>query len=353
MSDTQTLINKNMKRMTALGADWWNDSCDIRELTDAVQTGAVGATSNPVIVATAVKQDPDRWIPVIKDLIRDNPTGSEEDIAWKLIARVGVDASKILLPVFKETKGVKGHLCLQVNPKYYRSAQRMLVHGKELAALAPNIAIKAPATEAGIQAVEEMTAAGVRVNVTVSFTVAQAIAAAEAIERGLKRARDPDSIHPYITIMVGRVDDQLKRTQAAKALAIDPGSLEWGGVAVFKRAAEVFRERGYKGTLLAAAYRNQIQWSEIIGPDVLQSIPYDWWRQYNDSDEVPRLSLVEPMKERIMSDLLKFDDFKQAYYEDGMKPADFVHYGASIHTINQFIEGYEGLLKIVRGLMLV
>ncbi len=353
MSETQTVSQNNMQRMQALGADWWNDSCDINELSDAVSMGAVGATSNPVIVAAAVKSDSKRWIPVLKDLINDNPTDSEEDIAWKLIERVGTDASKILLPVYEETKGVKGHLCLQVNPKYYRNAERMLEHGKELASLAPNIAIKAPATKAGLDAIEGMTAAGVRVNVTVSFSVAQAIAAEEAIDRGLQRAADPDSIHPYITIMVGRVDDQLKRSYAAGGIDADKDALEWAGVAVFKHAAEIFRDRGYKGTLLAAAYRNQIQWSEIISPDVLQSIPYGWWKQYNDADINPRLSLEEPMDEAIMGELMKFDDFKQAYNEDGMTHDEFVRYGASINTINQFIEGYEGLLKDIRGLMLV
>jgi transaldolase len=353
MPDTKTTSRNNMQRMKELGADWWNDSCDIQELSDAVQTGAVGATSNPVIVAAAVKQDAARWIPVLKDLIRDNPSDSEEDIAWKLIARVGTDASKLLLPVYEQTNGVKGYLCLQVNPKYYRNTERMVEHAKELAALAPNIAIKAPATKAGIAAFEEMTAAGIRVNVTVSFSVAQAVAAAEAIERGLKRAKNPDAIHPYITIMVGRVDDQLKRSAASKHIDADPTALEWGGVAVFKHAAEIFRERGYKSTLLAAAYRNQIQWSEIIGPDVLQSIPYGWWKKYDDAETTPRLSLNEPMDETILSELMKFDDFKQAYNEDGMTPDEFVSYGASINTITQFIEGYEGLLKDVRGLMLI
>ena len=353
MSDTQTLNKNNMQRMQALGADWWNDSCDITELSDAVQTGAVGATSNPVIVAAAVKQDPDRWIPVIKELIQNNPSDTEEDIAWKLIERVGTDASKLLLPVYEATNGVKGHLCLQVNPKYYRNAELMLEHGKHLASLAPNIAIKAPATKAGLEAIEGMTAAGVRVNVTVSFSVAQAIAASQAIERGMQGAEDPDSNHPYITIMIGRVDDQLKRTFAAGGIEADEASLEWGGIAVFKHAAQIFRDRGYKGTLLAAAYRNQIQWSEIIGPDVLQSIPYDWWKQYNDADVDPRLSLNEPMDEAILADLMKFEDFKQAYNEDGMSADEFVSYGASIHTINQFIEGYEGLLKDIRGYMLV
>ena len=153
--------------------------------------------------------------------------------------------------------------------------------------------------------------------------------------------------------MVGRVDDQLKRTFAAGGIDADPESLEWAGVAVFKRAAEIFRGRTYKSTLLAAAYRNQVNWSEIIGTDVLQSIPYPWWNQYKDADIEPRLSLNEAMDETILNDLMKFDDFKQAYQEDGMTPPEFASYGASIHTINGFIEGYEGLLKDIRGHMLV
>ena len=352
MSDIQTSAQNNMHRMQALGADWWNDSCDINELSDAVANGAVGATSNPVIVAAAVKADPERWVPVIQELIQNYPTDSEEDIAWRLIERVGTDASKLLLPVYEESKGVKGHLCLQVNPKFYRSAEQMLAHGIKLASLAPNIAIKAPATQAGLDAIEGMTAAGVRVNVTVSFSVAQAIAASQAIDRGLQRAEDPDSIHPYITIMIGRVDDQLKRVFATGEIDADEASLEWGGVAVFKGAAEIFRDRGYTGTLLAAAYRNQLHWSEIIGPDVLQSIPYNWWKQYSEADIEPRLSIGESVGEGILNDLLKFDDFRQAYEEDGMSNEEFVHYGASIQTIRQFIEGYEGLLKDIRELML-
>ena len=90
----------------------------------------------PVIVAAAVRADPDRWIPIVEELIQNYPTDSEEDIAWRLIERVGTDASKLLLPVYEESKGVKGHLCLQVNPKFYRSAEQMLAHGIKLASLA-------------------------------------------------------------------------------------------------------------------------------------------------------------------------------------------------------------------------
>ena len=98
--------------------------------------------------------------------------------------------------------------CLQVNPKFYPSKELMVAHATELAALAPNIAIKAPATDLGIAAMEEMTARGIRINATVSFTVAQALAVAAALERGLKCARaaglNADAIRPYITLMIGR-----------------------------------------------------------------------------------------------------------------------------------------------------
>ena len=52
------------------------------------------------------------------------------------------------------------------------------------ATLAPNIQVKFPCTAAGLQAVEDATARGVVANITVVFTVAQCIAAAEAVERG-------------------------------------------------------------------------------------------------------------------------------------------------------------------------
>lgn len=52
------MISSRMSQMTALGADWWNDSGVPAELSEAVALGAVGGTSNPVIVAQAVKAQP-------------------------------------------------------------------------------------------------------------------------------------------------------------------------------------------------------------------------------------------------------------------------------------------------------
>ncbi|MBP1679538.1 MAG: Transaldolase family protein, partial [Bacteroidetes bacterium] len=198
-----------------------------------------------------VRQEHEQWVERLDGIIRDDPTGTEDDIAWRLIEVVGARAAQILLPAYRRFEGRRGRLSLQVNPKFYRDPGRMLEHAQRLSSLAPNIAVKLqrlsslapniavklPCTDAGLQAVEEATAAGICVNVTVSFSVPQAIAAAESIERGLaRRIHGPAGFTPFVTIMVGRLDDQLKRAAASDGIAVDPGMLEWGGIAVFKKS---------------------------------------------------------------------------------------------------------------------
>lgn len=346
-----------MAQMTALGADWWNDSGVPAELSEAVALGAVGGTSNPVIVSQAVKAHPELCHPIIDRLRTDFPADTEEDTAWKLIHTLAIDAASRLMPVFQATRGEKGYLSAQVNPKYYPSFDLMVAQATQLAALAPNIAIKAPATDVGIAAIEEMTARGIRVNATVSFSVAQALAVSAALERGLARARaagrDADRIRPYITLMIGRVDDQLKRVAEKEKIAVTPGVLDWAGIAVFKHAHRIFKSRGLPGTLLAAAYRHEGHWSQIIGREVLQTVPYSWWTKFNVSATAPELTLERPVDDAVLGELrAKFPDFVRAHDADGMKPADFLGYGATQHTLGQFLGGYDDLLLSVRARMI-
>jgi transaldolase len=346
-----------MSQMTALGADWWNDSGVPDELGEAVALGAVGGTSNPVIVSQAVKAQPALCNPIIDRILAENPSDTEDDIAWKLIHTLAIDAASRLKPVYDRTKGAKGFLSVQVSPKYYPNKELMVDQATRLAALAPNIAIKAPATEVGIAAIEEMTARGIRVNATVSFTVPQAIAVARALERGLKRAqvagRDADSIRPYITLMIGRVDDHLKRVAEKEKIQTTAGILDWAGIAVFKQAHRLLKQLGLPGTLLAAAYRHEGHWSQIIGREVLQTVPYTWWTKFNISATTPALTLEQPVDPAAVAELrAKFPDFIRAYDEKGMAASDFVGYGATVHTLSQFLGGYGDLIQSVRSRML-
>jgi transaldolase len=352
---TQTI--SRMAEMTALGADWWNDSGVPDELAEAVALGAVGGTSNPVIVAQAVKAQPGLCHPLIDRLVTEHPRDTEDEIAWKLIHTLAIDAALRLYPVYVHTRGVKGFLSAQVNPKFHRNPDAMIAQATQLASLAPNLAIKVPATEPGLAAIEELTARGIRINATVSFSVPQAIAVAHALEVGLQRARaagrDADALRPYITLMIGRVDDHLKRIAQKEGITTAPGVIDWAGIAVFKHAHQLFKQRGYPGTLLAAAYRHDGHWSQIIGREVLQTVPYTWWTKFNTSSTPLSLTLEQPVDDAILTELRsKFVDFGRAYDEEGMTPAEFATYGATVHTLHQFLGGYADLLASVRDRML-
>ena len=151
--------------------DYWNDSCSIEELTYAVERGAVGATSNPTIVTEVLGKEMHLWRERIGELIEQHPTWSEDDVTWALIEEMAVRASTLLLDVFEREHGHKGRLSIQTNPKLYRNPDALVAQAKHFASLAPNLQVKLPATRAGIEAIEEVTAAGISINATVCFTV--------------------------------------------------------------------------------------------------------------------------------------------------------------------------------------
>ena len=346
----------NMQRTAELGTDFWNDSCDLRELGEAVQEGAVGATSNPVIVHQVVEGDAGTWTPVLDGLIRTHADATEDDIAWMLITAIGGRAAALLAPVHVRTERRKGYLSMQVNPKLYRNTARMVAHARELSRTAANVAIKLPATAAGIAAMEQLTAEGIRINATVCFSVPQAIACAGAVERGLDAARaagrDTSTLLPTITIMIGRIDDHLRRVTEANKLQVDPEHLHWAGIAIFKQAHSIFLERGYRSTLLAAAYRCPLHWTELIGERVIQTMPYAWWTRFNASGTIPERSIERPVDAAIMATLRRFEDFDRAYDPAGMRIDEFARFGPTVHTLQQFLGGYHKLVELVRARML-
>jgi transaldolase len=217
--------------------------------------------------------------------------------------------------------------------------------------------VKIPVTCAGIPAIEEATYLGISINATVCFSLPQCVAVAEAVERGLRRrereGKDISAMGPVCTIMVGRLDDWLKVVLEKENITIDPGYLEWAGVAVFKKTYQLFRERGYRVRLLSAAFRNHMHWSEFIGGDVVISPPYSWQVRFNASDIEVRSRIDKPVDPQILEELSKkFADFRRAYTEGGILMEDFDSFGPSRRTLRQFIAACHDLDGLVRDILL-
>lgn len=337
--------------------DLWNDSCSVQELAYAIEHGAVGATSNPPIVLGVLQKELHLWRERIDQLIRDHPDWSPPAVSWKLFEELAVKGAEQLRPVFEREGGRKGRLSIQTDPDHYRDSEALVSQAVHFHGLAPNMQVKIPVTKAGVRAIEEATFRGVNVNATVSFSVPQAIAVADAVARGLRRreeaGHDTANMSPVCTIMVGRLDDWMHVLAERDGIVAHPGALDWAGVACIKKAYAIYRERGYRTRLLAAAFRHHLHWSELIGGDLILTITYAWQRRFNASAVEVRERMQEPVASEIVSELRdRFPDFRRAYEIDGLSIEDFDSFGPTVRTLRSFIAAKYQMIGFVRDLML-
>jgi transaldolase len=331
----------------------WNDSADPKELKEALTWGIVGATCNPIIALSAIKADKDYWVGRIKEYAKSNPTATDDQIGWAMVKELSVSAAKILEPEFDKYNGRNGRLSIQTDPRNFRDAKALADQAFEFSQLAKNMIVKIPVTSEAIGAFEEATYRGVSLNATVSFSVAQTIAVAEAIERGLKRREaeglDISQMGPVCTIMLGRVDDWVKVSVEKSGTLIDPGVMEWAGVAVFKHAHQVYKQRGYRTRLLCAAFRNHMHWSQIIGGDAVISPPFGWQKKINNSGIIPNPnSIEEPVDPEILKTLQTLPEFNKMYDLEGLKVEEFTNFGAVLRTLRGFLQSVNDLEAFVR-----
>jgi transaldolase len=153
--------------------------------------------------------------------------------------------------------------------------------------------------------------------------------------------------------MIGRTDDWMKVVAKRDGIDIDPAYLDWAGIACLKRAYSIFQQRGYHARLLGAAYRHLGHWSELIGADIVLTIPYEWQLKINASDIEVRPRISDAVEPKIIQEMLdKIPDFRRAYEPDGMTVEEFDHYGATVRTLRGFISSYHELQGVVRDFML-
>lgn len=340
------------KMVKTTNTDYWNDSCAVGELSYALHNGAVGCTTNPVIVGQVLKKELALWESTIRQLAEAEGL-TEIDIAWRLIEALAMKGAEMLLPVFHKTGKKKGWLSIQTNAQFYRNTEKIIEQGLYFHSLAPNIQVKIPATAAGIQAIEELTARGVNINATVCFTLAQALAVAEAVEKGLARNPSNPPPSPVCTIMIGRVDDWLHVVAARDGIPIDPTALHWGGIAVMKSSWQEYQKRNYHTRLLCAAYRHLLHWTELVGGNIIHTIPHKWQKIYNTSGIEVKENIQEPIPPHILQALLQLTEFRKACEPDGLSIKEFDGYGATVRTLRQFNNGYADLLAFVRDRMLI
>jgi transaldolase len=204
-------MSSSIASLLATGTKLWLDSIDPDLVRSNRAAGATGATSNPIIVSDLLASG--RFDRQIEQMIAQGLDDSQ--IAWQMTDQLVRDAQDVFLPVWTETGGNDGYVSFEVDPLLedpvlampHAQRVRQYVHlGSQWSAGHRNRMIKVPATAAGLDALEDLVAAGVTVNVTLIFAMRQYRAARDAVWRGAQRRKGLDAFKSVYSIFVSRLD---------------------------------------------------------------------------------------------------------------------------------------------------
>src|SRR5947208_2736771 len=286
------------------------------ELKRMMEEDAVtGVTSNPTIFQKALSSG-DAYDDDMRACLEktDDPT----EIFFSLALEDIRDACDVLRPAYDASGGADGYVSMEVEPGIAYDTEKSFEQARWIAKEVerPNLMVKIPATMAGLPAIEDCTAHGTSINITLIFSLERYKAVVEAYLRGLERlvagGGDPAKIASVASFFVSRVD-----TEADKRLA---GHEELQGKLAIANAKLAYRhylqefsgprweflegKGATKQRCLWAStstknpdYRDVIYVEELIGPDTVNTMPLETIRAFQDHGEVRGNTVLDGVDE--------------------------------------------------------
>ena len=340
-----------LHELYAQGVSVWFDTLS-RELLETGELermtkddAVVGVTSNPTIFQKALAEG-DRYDAQLREV-----AARESDLTEIFFALAVEDikiACDILRPAFDESGGIDGYVSIEVDPTlaYDRDAtfeQAIRLH--ELVDK-PNCYVKIPATKPGLAAIEDCIAHGRSINVTLIFSLQRYAEVAEAYLRGLERlvaaGRDPSRVNSVASFFVSRVDteadkrlDAVGRADLRGKLAVANaklayrhyleivGSARWQFLA--GKGARPQRCLWASTSTKDPSYPDTIYVAELIGPDVVNTMPLETIEAFQDHGVVVPNTLTADLDaaRQLLADLaaagVDYDDVTDTLEAEGVE----------------------------------
>jgi transaldolase len=327
----------------------------------------VGVTSNPTIFQAAIASG-DAYDDQIRELSKDH--SDPREIFWLLAADDIRDACDVMRPIWDEGSGKDGWVSLEVDPGLAHDTETTKSEAIRLHGMVdrPNLYIKIPATEAGLQGIEDTIAAGIPVNVTLIFSLERYRKVAEAYIKGIKRfvdgGGDPSGkLASVASFFVSRVDSEAdKRLDQIGGHDELKGTLAIANAKLAYRAyEEIFstpewKELEAKGAtpqrcLWAStstknpAYRDVLYVEELVGPFTVNTMPLETIDATEDHAEIRG----DTIREDVDGAQKTLDAFEAAgiSYDDVVQVLEREGVDKFAKSFDDLIEGLESKLKLV------
>ena len=321
-----------------------------------------GVTTNPPLSLAAMRDDPDRWAAWIRAYRTTHPRASDEEMFWatyKEVVRLGASS---FMPVHLASGYRYGHISAQVDPRKVFDTETMIRQGIELSALSPNVMVKVPGTREGLPVLRELTRRGISTNCTLAYTVGQFVAVAENVQAGLLEARadgvDLTGWKSVVTDMIARWETapDFETDAQERGIELTLEDRRWAGIAVFKRAFRLFRERAYPSKMLLCSVRVGPEelgcWhlEHTAGADVVFTLPpaflSDFVPQCESLSLTPRI--WEDIPREVMVRLERIPYFTRAYEPDGLTVDEFDDLTCLQNTAREFSKATDEMVSFVR-----
>ncbi len=314
-----------------------------------------GSTTNQPLTWQVIEENPGYWGRWLDAQLEKQPDLSAKEAMWRLFIEVAARGAALLAPIFEGSGYHQGQICCQVDPRDMTDLEAMLVQARRIHAARPNIMVKMPGTQEGIEGVRILTAEGIPTNVTLGFTVPQLVAVGKAAQAGLALARERGTDLRYwrscAVMMLGRYEGAppMQIQALERGIELTEAELRWAGIAIFRKAHRIFKERGYPSKLMAASMRlgptvdgvtRVWHLEKLAGADavltVFPNVFEAFISAYGDLPLEPQID--DPVPDEVLEQLLRIPYFAEAYDEDGIAAEDFVHHPALEVTAAAFSE---------------
>jgi len=279
-----------------------------------------GATSNPAIFKNAILSS-DAYIAQLESLGDMSAKEKYEAVAIYDISK----AADILRPL--HDRGDDGYVSIEVDPFYCDDASATIAEGKRLFRTInrPNVMIKVPATEAGYEAMQALTSEGIPVNATLVFKKEQAVACANAFQKGLTQyGKKVDTV---ISIFVSRVDRALDKMLAEHNIATALTGI-YNSAAIYdaieamqvKGCRTLFASTGVKDDSLPAHYYVE----KLLAYNSVNTAPIDTIKAFDAEGKKEKAlpiasSIIQMHMQKIQEIGIDLDAVLQKQIEDGLE----------------------------------
>lgn len=305
----------HLRQLNAAGQSVWYDNIQRSMLTSGQLERMIdedhlrGITSNPTIFEKAISGSSD-YDEALRDELARDPQQSTRSLFFKLATADIRAAATLLRPVYDATFGVDGMVSLEVSPDLAQDVEGTVREARALFAQLnmPNIMIKVPGTVAGLDAVEQLIADGINVNVTLLFSVERYIAVAAAYVRGLERRSAKNlpigQIASVASFFVSRLDTLLDPVLAKQQPELQGQIANANAKAAYQAYQEIFNRPQFTELAKLGARPQRLLWAStstknpaysdllyvnpLIAPNTVNTMPPATYEAFRDHGVVSR-----------------------------------------------------------------